>query len=669
MNTFSMAVKNFKKNFSFYALYLISVSLVITVFFAFSSFSKNSIMLEKISSDGRVESMCSVISVCLMAFVVFYMSHSNRFFLKRRTKELGIYSLLGYRRSIILSLLIFENILICSCALLVGLILGAVLHKGIVYGTTILLNLTIDNSQIPFFNFGAIKSTVGFILIVIIAMLISNARFLFKSSLMDLVRFEKKAEKKMKFGMIPALLGFVFILTGYGIAMNILKGADSIWFSFGFYPTGLLTFILVVLGTILFINSFLPFVVQMSKQNKKAFYSETKIITTPNFVYKIRSNSKTLIMLSLLSAATLTVSSVAALSLYYPIAAVDRMSPSEIEFRIENDSQIDTVKGIVSKYVSVDEVIFTQTDFFKVTAEGEHLPMEYDVGTAKGDSNNEKILRNAGFDCISYSQYVALLQAQSREDAVKKLSELEDSMCILVKYQPNDDKSDEAGSIYQLNINGSSTPLTVKETTLNNPISFANSVGTLIVSDSVYEQMKSHMTPETSILSINGSVIENNEDLFSEIGELLNGSPYLQGNTHRVNEIVSLSSSTFLLIGFLVALFFIATGSILYFNNVSSISDTKSDYEILGKMGCSNKTIKRIIKKQVMTFFFIPFCLGLIDCFFASIVYKTGLMQNLLDNSLALYVPTIIAIVMTALIYLIYYLLTVRTCYKTVFNH
>lgn len=669
MNTFSMAVKNFKKNFSFYALYLISVSLVITVFFAFSSFSKNSIMLEKISSDGRVESMCSVISVCLMAFVVFYMSHSNRFFLKRRTKELGIYSLLGYRRSIILSLLIFENILICSCALLVGLILGTVLHKGIVYGTTILLNLTIDNSQIPFFNFGAIKSTVGFILIVIIAMLISNARFLFKSSLMDLVRFEKKAEKRMKFGMIPALLGFVFILTGYGIAMNILKGADSIWFSFGFYPTGLLTFILVVWGTILFINSFLPFVVQMSKQNKKAFYSETKIITTPNFVYKIRSNSKTLIMLSLLSAATLTVSSVAALSLYYPIAAVDRMSPSEIEFRIENDSQIDTVKGIVSKYVSVNEVIFTQTDIFKVTAEGEHLPMEYDVGTAKGDSNNEKILRNAGFDCISYSQYVALLQAQSREDAVKKLSELEDSMCILVKYQPNDDKSDEAGSIYQLNINGSSTPLTVKETTLNNPISFANSVGTLIVSDSVYEQMKSHMTPETSILSINGSVIENNEDLFSEIGELLNGSPYLQGNTHRVNEIVSLNSSTFLLIGFLVALFFIATGSILYFNNVSSISDTKSDYEILGKMGCSNKTIKRIIKKQVMTFFFIPFCLGLIDCFFSSIVYKTGLMQNLLGNRLALYVPTIIAIVMTALIYLIYYLLTVRTCYKTVFNH
>ncbi len=60
-----------------------------------------------------------------------------------------------------------------------------------------------------------------------------------------------------------------------------------------------------------------------------------KIIAIPNFIYRIRSNSKTLIMLTLLSATTLTVSSVMALSLYYPIASVSRIAPSEIEFRVE----------------------------------------------------------------------------------------------------------------------------------------------------------------------------------------------------------------------------------------------------------------------------------------------------------------------------------------------
>ena len=57
MKTMSIAIKNLKKSFSFYALYLLSVSLVITVFFAFTSFSMNEVMLEKISENGRVETI------------------------------------------------------------------------------------------------------------------------------------------------------------------------------------------------------------------------------------------------------------------------------------------------------------------------------------------------------------------------------------------------------------------------------------------------------------------------------------------------------------------------------------------------------------------------------------------------------------------------------------
>lgn len=40
-------------------------------------------------------------------------------------------------------------------------------------------------------------------------------------------------------------------------------------------------------------------------------------------------------------------------------------------------------------------------------------------------------------------------------------------------------------------------------------------------------------------------------------------------------------------------LVFIATGSILYFNNLSAISDSKADYEILRKMGYTDRTVKK----------------------------------------------------------------------------
>ncbi|MEL0680079.1 FtsX-like permease family protein [Clostridioides difficile] len=672
MNIFYMAIKNLKKNFSFYSLYLLSVSFVITVFFAFTSFSVNKIMLEKISTDGRVESMCNVISIFLMAFVIFYMAYSNRFFLRRRTKELGIYALLGYRKFTILSLLTFENILICSGAFIIGLVLGALAHKGIVFGITALLNLSIDNSQIPFFNINAINKTIIFIALVVLVLAISNGKFLYKTSLIKLIRYEKSTEKKLKFRKIPAFMGFIMILSGYCLSLDILRGAKSVWISIGFYQMGLITMIIIVIGTVLFINSFLPYIMQKSKKNKRAFYTGTKIITIPNFIYRIRSNSKTLIMLTLLSAATLTVSSVMALSLYYPIASVSRIAPSEIEFRVEKNKQIEDVKQIVSQYMSnTDDIIFTQTNIYKVKSSSKDLPFEYEIGTSKNNLSNhnsskEVISRESGFECISFSDYYTLLKAQNRTKLIKQLTPLRDNECILMKYQPNNDGYSENGTIYPLLINGKETPVTVRETSLNNAISFANSVGTLIVNDSIYEQIAQNKLPMTSILSINGKSIKNNENLYSNISDYLDGSPYLQGYSHRINDLLSINSSTFLLIGFLVVLFFIASGSILYFNNISAISDSTSDYKILQKMGYTNIQIKKIIKKQVLPFFNIPFLLGIVDCIFATLVYKTALMQNLLGNSLSQYIPVIIAIFLTSVVYLIYYILTIKSCCKIV---
>ena len=667
MKTMSIAIKNLKKSFSFYVLYLLSVSLVITVFFAFTSFSMNEVMLEKISENGRVETMCSAISVFLMVFVVFYMAYSNKFFLRRRTKELGIYTLLGYRKTTILSLLTYENIFICCGAFLMGVLLGALLHKGIVIGITALLNLSIDSGTIPFFNLQAISKTALFISIVVAVLACSNGKFLLKTSLIDLVRFEKKAEPVMKFHPIPAMLGLIMMVSGYGLALNILKGTSSLWLTVGFYPIGLLTMLLIVVGTILLITFFLPYAMQKRKQNKRSFYTPVRIISVPNFIYRIRSNAKTLIMLALLSAATLTVSSVMALTVYYPIAAVDRMAPSELEFKIEMADQVDTVKKIINQTVSESEGLsFIQTDIYKVTSTADNPPSEYSLGTAKGDADNEALLRESGFECISYSTYISLLEAQGKKSVALHVPELADNECILTKYQPNIGGDSDAGNMYPLEINGGIVPVTVKATTLDNPISFANSLATLIVSDSLYHQIGTSDDPAVSVMSINGKAIEDNEALYTAISETLNHSPYLQGHSHRINELFWTNSSTFLLIGFLVVLFFISSGSILYFNNVSAISDAKADYEILIKMGYTVGQIKKIIRKQTFTFYIIPFVLGLLDCGFATVVYKTALMQNLLGNTLNQYLPVFLSIALTVIVYLVYYFLTVFTCNKTV---
>lgn len=100
MKLSAIALKNLKRNFSFYFLYLFSVSFVLMIYFCFTSFSMNQIIMEKISSDGRVETMCRTVAVFIMVFVIFYMFYSNSFFMRRRMRELGIYSLLGYRNQL-----------------------------------------------------------------------------------------------------------------------------------------------------------------------------------------------------------------------------------------------------------------------------------------------------------------------------------------------------------------------------------------------------------------------------------------------------------------------------------------------------------------------------------------------------------------------------------------
>ena len=127
MKLSAIALKNLKRNFSFYSLYLFSVSFVLMIYFCFTSFSMNQIIMEKISSDGRVETMCRTVAVFIMAFVIFYMFYSNSFFMRRRMRELGIYSLLGYRKSTILKLLIFENVMICFGGMMLGILTGSIL--------------------------------------------------------------------------------------------------------------------------------------------------------------------------------------------------------------------------------------------------------------------------------------------------------------------------------------------------------------------------------------------------------------------------------------------------------------------------------------------------------------------------------------------------------------
>lgn len=648
-----IALKNLKRNFSFYSLYLFSVSFVLMIFFCFTSFSMNEIIMEKISSDGRVETMCRTVAVFLMAFVIFYMFYSNNFFMRRRMKELGIYALLGYRKSAMLKLLTLENIFVCIGGFVIGVIAGGLLHKGVTAGITALLGLAIDNSQIPLINWDAVKSNLIFVAVVLITLALSNGRLLAKSTLLDLVRLEKKTEKPIRPHLLFAVIGVLLLVFGYALALDMLRGESSVWKTIGFSPIALLTMLTVVLGTIFFIYSFLPFACQWIKHRKPMLYRENTIIVVPKFMHRIRSNAKSLILLILLSAGTLAVFGATTLSVWYPYQSLERIIPSAIEYRISNEQQREAALQALNSTLGENNYQYHETTILKTTASADSLPVEYSISEDKG--------RTPGFECISQNDYQALLEAQGKKN---ELPQLADTECVLLKYHPDPEQAD-LNAAYHLDIgNGETADVTVIQTSLENPIGFANNVGTLVLSDNLYQQMLGKDLEKILVASVNGPKMRSDNSAYEALHAVMPDNIYLASASQRGTELITASSSTYLLICFATVIFLIATGSILYFQNISAVTYDQSDYEIMQRMGYSPAMIKKTVRRQVQIYYLIPYVMGLLHSVFAIICYKSALMDDLLGKSSAVILPVFLAIAIFSVIYLIYYQVTKRSCYK-----
>lgn len=608
--------------------------------------------MEKISSDGRVETMCQTVAVFLMAFVIFYMFYSNNFFMRHRMKELGIYALLGYRKSAMLKLLTLENIIVCIGGFVIGVIAGGLLHKGVTAGITALLGLSIDNSQIPLINWGAVKSNLIFVVVVLITLTLSNGRILAKSTLLDLVRLEKKTEKSIHPHLLFAGIGILLLVFGYGLALDIVRGKNSLWNTIGFSPIAMLTLLCVVVGTILFIYTFLPYVCQKIRKRNSKIYHENTIIVVPKFMHRIRSNAKSMILLILLTAGTLAVFGSTVLSMWYPYVSFQRIIPSAIEYRVTNEQEKESSLQALQNACGGQEYGVHETIILKTTATSDRLPIEYGISEDKG--------RVPGFECISRSDYVSLLSQQGKQTDIP---ELIDSDCILIKYHPDNEDSD-IGATYRLDIGTETADVTVKQTSLENPIGFSNSVGTLVVSDNLYQKMFTSSIEHISVISINGEGMRSNEAAYTALKTAMPDNIYLASAWQRESTFIRDASSTFLLICFATIIFLIATGSILYFQNISSVTYDRPDYEIMQRMGYSHAMIKKCVRRQIQIYYFIPYIMGLLHSIFAMVCYKSALMDDLLGQNSAFVAPILLAVAIFSIIYAVYYQIAKRSCYK-----
>lgn len=651
MSLFRIVQKNLKKNLSFYSLYLGSVAFVLMIFYFSISFGSNDLIVSRLMGDNKLQAMIKVVLPLLMAFVLFYMSYSNTFFMKRRMKELSIYALLGFNKRKVILILFLENIFICLLALGIGIIVGGIVYVILIQIVIQWLGVSLNMSSIVWFNSDAVLITSSFVVLALIVLLFSNYKFIRKHTLLDLVKVEGTRERPIQLKLWKAIVGFVALVAGYILALDIKRGVDSLWVTIGFAPLSMLTFVLVVVGTILSVHSFLPYTLNKLKAAKKSFYRDTMIITIPQFVQRITSNARTLIVSTLISAAALGLLGAGVITFYYPVKAIERTNPAAFEFPMRDVVLTQKALDIVKQQADTDHIESKQTTILEVQSSSKNVPFEY------------RAKEKAGFDLISLSDYQRSLVLQG--DA-QSMNDLTGNQAIFIKYNQNN--VDESGKVYTLTP-PQSKPIDVdiKYTTLENTISFANSVGTLVLSDALYQQIQATGVPSRQIMSIYGDGLRSNSVVHAQLSPLFKDNVYFQSAIGKRATFLQANSSSLLISIFASTIFLISTGSILYFTNISNTYSKINDFRILEKLGYRKSKIKKIVNYQIFITLVIPYTLGSLHSIFALECFK-ALMPNLIGDSSAFWLPEIVAIGIFTVIYTVYYLITQYSSYKVIWG-
>ena len=132
---FKIAIHNVKRSLRDYAIYFLTLTFGVCLFYVFNSMDSQSATAALNSSQKEIIQMLTnvtgYVSIFISIILGFLMVYSNRFLMKRRKKELGIYMLLGMDKSKISHILITETLLIGLFSLGVGLAIGIFASQGL----------------------------------------------------------------------------------------------------------------------------------------------------------------------------------------------------------------------------------------------------------------------------------------------------------------------------------------------------------------------------------------------------------------------------------------------------------------------------------------------------------------------------------------------------------
>lgn len=623
---------NISKNFALYRMYLISAGITLSILVAFLTFLSDDIILEKINISTQASIIANGSLIFLVLFLIIYFSYLNNFFIKRKSRELGILSLLGFSKKKLLKLLTLENFSILAIGYILALLIGPLLYVLVEYIVVFCMSLDISVRYI--FSFDVLSKTLVILLVAFVINGLVNYMLLRRYSLVEFTRYSQREEKRLLISKWGGGISIIVLFCGYLLCLDSLRLSHSFWVKIGILPVGLLTLLLIVLGSVSIIRYGIVFIITLLKQHKKLLYRSISNITYPKLTFRIGTKRRLLTILTGLVTLTVAILGIAIITITYTNSALNRLNPSTIEYKLADENGIDISK--ISQKFKVNPV---------------------DVHLLRIDSNPDIIITDSGqtigyFDLISYSDYVSLMTSEGKSKAIVP----KDSLPLLINYYPT---KNSLGKDFNLEGNHH---ITIKTVSSDNILSFASSVTTLIVEDDVYKKLSTEFRDKEFIIrTFNKKSLRNSESFFKafETVEDFNSS------YERQYDLKSTNTATYIFIVFLCILFVVTTVSVLYFTSIIEIVESNQEYHYLNKLGYNKRQIKQVINREIGLLFMVPIIMGIVNGSLLLVAYRSMLVDNFIASSLITGV-LIVGVAIFVIAYYISYLFTRYSAWQTV---
>lgn len=280
-----------RKNSSTYIPYMAACIFSVFAYFVFDSILYNDIM-KSLPRAGYAWILMRLGFILLGIILVPFLFYTNSFLVKRRGKELGLYSILGLEKKHIGIMMALETLYIYIIVMVMGVLTGLVFAKLVFLVLLNMAGLPVDAAFT--FKSDAVWESAAFFGFISALNLLVNLFQVGRTNPAGLMGKSRRGEREQKGLWIFAVLGAVALLAGYYFSFT--AEMDSFIF-FKFFGA----ILLVVMGTYFLFTWGSIAILRILRANKKFYYKKENFITLSGMYSRMKKSAASLVNICIFS--------------------------------------------------------------------------------------------------------------------------------------------------------------------------------------------------------------------------------------------------------------------------------------------------------------------------------------------------------------------------------